>query len=785
MTEYKNNKPVESYDNDLINSFDLEKFLFILQKSVLWCLLFLMVTISSAYLYIRYTKPLYESESVLKLDFQSEAKTLGLANMETIDLSELSGEIEILKSKLFFSQVVDAVGMDVSYFYYGRYLVDERYRNNPFVVSYLIKNPAFYDKPIDLQVEDSNVFSLEYTWGGEELKSTHTFGEDIQTEHFNFRIDKTDQFNFPEVEGKYYFIVNSQDALIRYFQNNVEVRPENFNARTIRIAIADYNKSKARDLITAIDTIYLEYTREAKNKTIEQKIKFLNAQIEETETKLEDFEDYFESFTIENRTVNLQSDLAKTIEQLDYLDSARFNLRMRLSDAEILQKQLEAEESLLVNPSLYNRLPGSLRDRVLEYEKIVNERSVKLSSYNENTYVIQQLDKRMSVIETDLLQSFQDYVENLREQVRRLQSRRNALESNFVELPSMGTEYNKNRRFYALQEEFLLSLRQSKMELEITRAGTVTNFVVLSPASLPSIPIKPQPLMIYGIGIVSGFVVSFGFILFRYLFHNKISGIRELERLISVPVLGSVPEYKAEKLSLTKLVIKPSSKSALSESLRTIRTNMDFINGKNTTKVITITSTISGEGKTFVAVNLGAIIAFSNQKVCVVDLDMRKPKVHSAFGDDVAVDGMSTLLIGKSKFNETVRHSSIENLDYIPAGPNPPNPSELILNEEYDRILARLKEEYDVVILDTPPVGLVTDAVLSMRKSDLQLYVVRADYSKRSFVKSIDGLKNVNRFKNLSVIFNSLKPSGRGGYGYGHGHGYGYGYGYYDETKKS
>lgn len=778
MGDYRAGDP-----SDILNSFDLDKFLFILKKSLIWMVLFFIVGVSLSFLYVRYTKPVFESQSIIKLDFESEARSLGLANnIQSLELSELSGEIELLKSKLFFSGVVDVIDMDVSYYFYGRYLIDERYKNNPFVVSYKIKNSAYYDRPFDVVIKSASEFELMYSGDDSEIAQTYSFGEEIRTEDFNLRLDKTDHFAFPQAEGHYYFTINSREALIAYLQRNVNVRPENFKAKTIRISLTDYNKYKARDLLTAIDTLYLDYTKEAKIQAIKQKINFLDNQIAETEEKLEGFESYFENFIIQNRTINLQNDLAQTIRQLDALDSIRFNLKMRYATVESLQDHLKSQEVVSLSTLSSNGLPQGLSQMLQEYHALVNERQMKLASYNENTYVVKQVDKQLSTLRDDLLESVAAYQKSLEERMEQIQGRSEMLESSFVELPSMSTEYGKNRRFYGLQEEFLLSLRQSKMGLEITRAGTVTNFVILSPANLPAVPIKPQKVMIYGVGIAFGFIASFVFVLLRYLLHNRISSLKELENLISVPVLGTVPEYTAEKLPLTRLVVKPNSKSAVSESLRTIRTNMEFLNGTKENRLITVTSTISGEGKTFVAVNLGAVIAFSNQKVCIVDLDMRKPKVHVAFQEEPYFMGMSTLLIGKNTVSECIRHSAIPNLDYIPAGPTPPNPSELILNQEYDNVLKQLKEMYDIIILDTPPVGLVTDAVLSMKKSDLQLYVVKSDYSKRSFVRSIEDLKKINQFSNLTVIFNALKGSGKG---YGYGYGQGYGYGYYEEYKKS
>ncbi|MEL6394237.1 MAG: polysaccharide biosynthesis tyrosine autokinase, partial [Bacteroidota bacterium] len=329
----------------------------------------------------------------------------------------------------------------------------------------------------------------------------------------------------------------------------------------------------------------------------------------------------------------------------------------------------------------------------------------------------------------------------------------------------MRTEFGKTNRVYSLEENFMLSLQQSKIELEITRAGTVSDNVILSPASLPASPIKPEKFLIIAAALVMGIVVSMVYLLVRYLAHNRVSGFRELEKLVKPPILGSIPKYRKKELDITTLVVGKNSKSSLSESLRTVRTNMDFINAGEGSKLISITSTIPGEGKTFVAANLGAIIALTNQKTCIVDLDMRRPKVHLALGGASLADGVSTILSGKSQIAASIQETEIENLHFIAAGPIPPNPSELLLQQEFANMLEELKKSFDIVILDTPPIGLVTDARLAMSKSDIQLYIVRADYSKRSFVKAINDLSESSQVSNLTVVLNAVSFST--GYGYG------------------
>ena len=254
------------------------------------------------------------------------------------------------------------------------------------------------------------------------------------------------------------------------------------------------------------------------------------------------------------------------------------------------------------------------------------------------------------------------------------------------------------------------------MELEITRAGTITRSVELSPASLPKSQIAPQRGLIIGGGFSTGIVLSIVFLLISYLVHNKITSIQELGQLADIPILGAIPKYKSFPGHLSSMVISKDSKSSLSEALRTVRTNLDFIHSDKNSKTISITSTVSGEGKTFIAVNLGAIMALSGRKVCVVDIDMRKPKIHLAFEKALQSEGVSTILSGKASVEDNIQKTSIENLKFIGAGPvSPPNPSELLLQPPFSNMLKLLKSQFDVVILDTPPVGLVTDGQLVMK----------------------------------------------------------------------
>ena len=236
------------------------------------------------------------------------------------------------------SRVVEAANVDVSYHIYGRYLSDERYRNSPFKVTYKIHNPSFYNVPFDLHFEGSDSFSLTYIKFGEKITETCPFAKAIKTQDFDLLVEKTSLLKSRD-DSKYFFIIHSKNEQINILQNQLGVEPENFKAKTIKVSYKDHNPSKARYLVSLIDSLYLSYTREVKILAIEQKIQFLNDQIAMTEESLSRYESYFETFTIQNRTTDLNKDLSRTIEQLAKLDSQRYRLTTNIQELEIIQKK--------------------------------------------------------------------------------------------------------------------------------------------------------------------------------------------------------------------------------------------------------------------------------------------------------------------------------------------------------------------------------------------------------------------------------------------------------------
>lgn len=747
-----------------VDSIDPEKLAAVFKKNILWIILIFLTANLAAYLTIRYTKDLFESESELKLDIKRDATELGIKTMiDDQNLNIVSGEIEQIKSKLFFSKVLDSLDLSVSYYSVGKVLKDEMYKRSSFQVKTGKINPAHLDIPLYFDFMEGNQFSVRVGESGTSV--TGSFGVPISIDGTELTITKTIYF-LNDDGNTYYFTLNSRNQLIEYLSKSIQVDPLNFQANTIRISFQDYNALKAYDIVNKIDSLYITYSNEQKNLANKQKIEWLNNELDQVETRMEGFEDYFENFTLKNKSSDLTLDLKRTIISINRVDSQRYELTKKLTELNTLLDVIAEGKSTTVHQP-YKFLPDYVNKKIEDLNKITQDRDRLSLAYNENTFAFKQKEQELNALKdqvfTQLTKIKKDWLATQAE----LSKQKESLEREFAGMPDKNTQFSKNQRYYKLYEEFYLSMMQSKAEFEIAQAGSTPDFKILSTATLPLTPISPKKYMILGIGFVAGIVLNFFFIGLLYLLNNKITSVKEVERGTQVPMLGAIPSSHNKIETMFHVIDNP--KSMVSEAIRSLRTNLEFFNTTNQSKVITISSTTSGEGKSFLAMNLGGVLAMSRKKVVLVDLDMRKPKGDKYPSGDSS-KGMSTILIKKNAWKECVVKTSLENFDFLPSGPHPPNPSELLLNGEFSELLEDLRKEYDFVVIDTPPVGLVTDGIMAMKRSDLSIYVFRANYSRHDFMDNLNRVITINKLTHVSTVVNALPINGNT-----------YGYGYYED----
>jgi len=744
------------------DSIDTEKLVAVIRKNLIWIILIFLATNLIAYLTIRYTKDLFESESELKLDIKRDATELGIKTMiDDQNLNIVSGEIEQIKSKLFFNKLLDSLDLSVGYFSVGQVLKDEMYKRSSFLVIPTTINPTHFDLPFYFDFLGGSKFSIQI--GQEGSMAEGNFGVPLTYSGTTLTIEKTRYF--VENDGNtYYFVLNSRGKLIEYLSKNIQVDPLNFNANTIRISFQDHNALKAYDIVNKIDSLYITYSNLQKNLANKQKIDWLNQELSQVEKRMEGFENYFEDFTLKNKSSDLTLDLKRTISAINKVDSQRYELNKKILELNPLLETIASGKLTMANQP-YKFLPEYLNKRIEELYKITQERDKLSLAYNENTFAFRQKEQELNSIRDQVFIQLADIKKEWLASMAELSQRKNKLEEEFAGMPDKNTQFSKNQRFYKLYEEFYLSMMQSKAEFEIAQAGSTPDYKILSPATLPDEPISPKRYLILGIGLVAGIVINFFLIGILYLLNNKITSAKEVERVTNVPLLGVIPTSRLSTETLFHVIDNP--KSVVSEAIRTLRTNLEFFNTAGKSKVITITSTISGEGKSFLAMNLGGVLALSRKKVVLIDLDMRKPKSEKYPAGNDSSKGMSTILINKNGWKDCVVTTSLENLDFIPSGPHPPNPSELLLNGEFTDLLEELKTVYDFIVIDTPPVGLVTDGIMAMKRSDLSIYVFRANYSHKDFMNNLLRVVTINKLSHVSSVLNAM-PMNNNYYGYGY-----------------
>lgn len=788
------NSNFEGYRERLTNfsqEFEFGLFLYILKKSLIWIVLIIGLFLFVSYLYIRYTVPIYEADNIIQISRSNTAqKVLDVGQL--YEEGNLAGEIELIRSKFLIRKAVKSLPLEISYYVKGDILNDERYNSSVYQIDIVeMKDSSIIGKPIVIDFLEDKFINVEYN--GFSSEHEYTINGFIETDHFSFYIKYNNENALydKDFSNTYFFIINNTETLVDRFFKGVSVTILNPSAQTIKVGLKYSNARLAVDFVNALSQEYINYDLEKKSSSSANILKFITVQLDTVFVRLNTAETMLQSYKKEHKVTNIENISNIYVDNYNKLEEELLKLELEESVLSQIQKSGELNNEI----ELYNLIPflagteyeSLLSSMINSMHEIMMERQDYLFTGTKENERVVALDYRLEIQRNLLFESIKNLKLRLLSRKKSIKEKLSEFEKIFLEMPNQEMELTRLQRLYEINEKYYTMLLEKQIEYRISQAGFVTNNQILESSTIPNKPISPKPKATYISFLIASLILSLIFIIIRYLTHNNITSLNEITNHsnASIGVLGLVPHYDGD-MPNSMLLVDKQPKSILAESFRSIRSNLQFVDNSPGSKLISITSTISGEGKTFIAINLGGIISFSNKRVIILDLDMRRPKIHKAFNVENN-EGMSTLLIGKAKLKDCIRKSPTENLDYITAGPVPPNPSELLLNTQLDVLLDALKEDYDFIITDNPPVGLVTDGIIMMQKADFPIYVFRADYSKKQFIQNADRLKNENHFHKLSVILNNVDINrNRYGYNYGYGYGYGYGYtyGYYDEGSK-
>lgn len=797
QTTSNNNDDFQRYQSKITNfgqEFDLGLFIIVLRKNLIWILLFFVLASLAGFYYWRYTPRLYEASVILQTTTQNPAQRV--LNVENLYEQDIAGEIELLRSKAFFKRALSRLNLTESYFAKGKFLNYEQYTASPYTVKVRDINPAIYGIPIFISFPGKKRIYTSYTLNDIEHKHPFNVGQWTRLAHANVKVAIHDFQQITSQQNQFkqnplFFIINNPDNILSQYYPKLDVKILNQAAHTIQVSFKGNNTKKVADVVNAIGEEFINYDVEKKAESGNKVLTFIEEQLKGVYEQLRSSENKIQAYKKEYKLTESKDFITLYIGRLEEIENEIVNLELEENVYKEVQNTIEGDDEI----DLYNLLPAitGAQDQK-EISNLINSLQDLLSQKEKALYVatpespgVKAINYRIGIQKKLLLESIRSLGKKILIRKKDLAEKAEEIENKFFNLPSQELEFARLLREFSINDKFYTMLLEKKAEYSISKAGFVSKNLILERAATSSFPVSPDKRMICSLCFIVWILFSLGLLAIRYLLHNNITSVKDITNYTDASLLGVIPAYSKD-IPVSQLLVDKNPKSLIAESFRSVRTNLQFVSNKPGPKVIAITSTVSGEGKTFVSINLAGIIAFSDKKVIILDMDLRKPKIHLGFNVD-NIKGISTILIGKDAPEKCIHNSSIKNLSFITAGPVPPNPSELIISDKMDELLDYLKTIYDVIVIDNPPLGIVTDGMTCIQKADYPIYIFRADVSKKHFVQYVNQLHNESHIKNISVVLNGVGSKNTHGFGYktgimGYGYGYTYGYGYYNEESE-
>ncbi len=787
--------------------FDFFTFNKVLKKSLWIIIITFIFTFFGGFIYLRYTAPKYESSSIIQVSTKN--KTNEFLGLSDIYDTEIVSVLELIRSKEFLKRCFNTLPLDVSYYNQGTFLSYELYKSSPFQVDYKITNSHLQNTPIYIDFEGTKI-DISYEINKQSFNFSTTTDQWCKVHGGELKISIKSIEQIDEINNaNYYFIINSEKSILQNYTNNISIDLLNSNAGTLKISFTDKNAKKTADVVNTIASEFIQYDIEKKSESAENIINYINkqlglvfVQLDSTERELNDFKRSNKIKALSNGMYpqSSSSEMAMPLfsTRMSDFENIIINLDFEIQTLKTVSTELQSNSE----PNIYELLAilsGTKSENFVNsmlgsISELYTKRAILLNEVTENNHKIKIIDQQIEAKKQQISNYIETTILRLEESRKNYQQKIDEYKSKiFNESSGEDINYSKLERLFGINESFYHQLIQKKAEYMISQAGYVSNNTILETAIIPQTHISPLKRNVFLVAIISALFISLIIIAIRYLFYNKITSIQDITNFTDIPVIGSVP-LNDKKTEHSQLIVHKNPKSVLTESFRHIRSNMEFLTDSVSSKIIAISSTVPGEGKTFVAINLAGVLAMTDKKVILLDFDLRKPRLHKSF--ELNNDkGISTILIKKHTIEECLHDTEIENFKVLTSGPIPPNPSELVLTPNYMDFLNELKENYDFIIIDTPPVGVVTDAIRSFKQADYTLYVTRANQSPRTFLSYINNLAENQNLPKLNLILNGIeKSSAQYGYGYNYGYGYAYGVnnyvknaGYYteeDEPKK-
>ncbi|RKR10902.1 protein involved in gliding motility EpsB [Flavobacterium sp. 90] len=789
------------------SSFDFKGFLLKIASYWKWFLVSLIIAFTIAYQVNIRKEKIYSMQTMISIKEESNpfftSNTSLVFNWGGIS-DQVNGISTILQSRSHNEIVVDKLQYYIDYLEQGKYNLVDSYGAVPFYVSidktkpqlanalisikflseneYQIKIP-FEVNSVPLITYSTNVYSNTSVQPGIFVKK-YKVGEQVVLPFLNLKLQINDNPGF--YKGKEYFVrFNNFDGTVSRYRG-ISVDSDKGGGSLLTLSMSGTNKARMVEYLNATVKMLIKIQLDGKNQFATNTIRFIDSTLVAMESQLKQTGNELKTFRKDKNIYEIEGGGAKVSDKITDFDVERDRVSRKISYYNSLKTYLNnsVDYSRLPAPSVAGIEDPNVVTNVSKLIALSTQRS-EMSYAVKSDKIFKDFDNQMRAVKDVLLENIASAKTSLLYDLSLVNAKIGEAESTVKRLPEEQQELLKIQRKYDLNDNIYTEFLKKRNEAEIVKASNLSDIHFIDSAKdIGGGLIGPKTSANYVLALFLGILVPLSFVFLLFFINDSIQNTDDISKLTSIPLIGVVGMNK----DFINLAVFDKPKSALSEAFRGIRSSLQFLYKKQQVsgaKTLMITSTISGEGKTFCSINIATVFALSEKKTVVVGLDLRKPRLAAEFSLTNPL-GVVNYLIKQNSLEEIVNKTQIPNLDVILSGPIPPNPSELILSEAMKEMIDELKQKYDYVILDTPPVGLVSDALELVQYADVSLYIVRQNYTKKDMITLLNTRVKRGELNNASIVLNGYENKAKYGSTYGYGYGYGaYSNGYHDDEVKS
>jgi len=752
-----------------------------------WFVISMIITLSAALLYLRYKAPLYEARATILI--KDDKKGGGLSELSAFEdlgllksAKNLDNEIEILKSRSLMTLVAQELKLNLRYFVDNKPIDKEHFDDAP--ISFVSKgaDSLLYNLSEKLVIvpKDNLQFTL-FDKSGNNM-GQFNFGTEVTLPFGKFSIIPTCDLQKSNLLAKEIRIeISPMEEVVDEFRKVIQIDPVNKTSNVISISLKDPLREKAEAIVNNLIKQHNADAIADKNLVSKNTAEFINERIHFITDELSDVEEEVEKFKTAHKLVDVESEAKLFLESGSASENVILEANTQRSLAEFMYDYLIKHNNPIdLIPANLGLADPAISGIIVEYNKMVLNRNRLLKSSSEKNPVVENLRAQLDDLRASIRESLSNLKNGLDIKIAELSRQESGIDSKISTVPKYERQYRMIQRQQQIKETLYLYLLQKREETNIALAVTVANAKVIDHAYSSAEPVAPKNKVIIILGLLAGFVLPVIGLYVQDLLDNKVHGKRDIDE-VGVPFLGDIPNTDSKR----KMVVQKGDNSSVAEAFRLLRTNVDFMmtGVASQGRTIFLTSTLGKEGKSFIALNLAASLAISGKKVLLVGMDVRMPRILEYLELESQLGITNYISSNDLSLDDVImKQPVIENLDILPSGAVPPNPSELLMKEKVADLFASIRSRYDYIIVDTAPIGMVTDTLLLSKYADAFVYVVRAYYLDRRLLSVASDLYKEKRLPNMAVLINGTNKEK--GYGYGYGYGYG-GYGYGHEKPRS